>query len=63
MATLILYSVSDSPPTLAVRLALKALNIEYNLVDIDFAAGEHLTDDYAKVSITVTAVQIKELPI
>ncbi|PSN56364.1 hypothetical protein C0J52_03755 [Blattella germanica] len=48
MAPLKLYSVSDSPPTLAVRLALKALNIEHSLVNIDFAAGEHLTDDYAK---------------
>jgi glutathione S-transferase len=50
MAQLKLYSVSDSPPTLAVRLALKALDISHSLVDIDFAAGEHLTDDYAKVS-------------
>ncbi|KAJ9576861.1 hypothetical protein L9F63_006560, partial [Diploptera punctata] len=48
MASLKLYSVSDSPPTLAVRLALKALNIDHTIVDIDFAAGEHLTDDYAK---------------
>lgn len=58
MAQLKLYSVSDSPPTLAVCLALKALDICHSVVDIDFAAGEHLTDDYAKVS---KATQIKKL--
>ncbi|CAG7832942.1 unnamed protein product [Allacma fusca] len=41
-----LYSVSDSPPTLAVRMALKYLDIDHELVDIDFANGEHLKEDY-----------------
>ncbi|KAG8223829.1 hypothetical protein J437_LFUL003717 [Ladona fulva] len=45
---ILLYSVSDSPPTLAVRLALEALGLEHELVDVDFANGEHLKEDYAK---------------
>lgn len=44
-----LYAVSDGPPSLAVRMALKALDIPYDLVDVDFIAMEHMTDDYAKV--------------
>lgn len=44
-----LYAVSDGPPSLAVRMALKALDIPFELVDVDFIAMEHMTDDYAKV--------------
>lgn len=44
-----LYVVSDGPPSLAVRMALKALDIPYDLVDVDYIAMEHMTDDYAKV--------------
>ncbi|XP_071440215.1 glutathione S-transferase 1-like isoform X3 [Hetaerina americana] len=43
-----LYSVSDSPPTLAVRMSLEALGVEYQLVDVDFINGEHLTEEYGK---------------
>ncbi|XP_046406457.1 glutathione S-transferase 1-like isoform X1 [Ischnura elegans] len=43
-----LYSVSDSPPTLAVRMALEALGVDHQLVDVDFANGEHLTEEYGK---------------
>lgn len=46
---LTLYSVSDGPPSLAVRMALKALNLDYNLVNVDFGIGEHMTEEYAKV--------------
>nr|AVT42196.1 glutathione S-transferase u1 [Lissorhoptrus oryzophilus] len=45
---LTLYSVSDGPPSLAVRQCLKYLEVEYNLVNVDFGAGEHMTPDYAK---------------
>lgn len=45
-----LYSVSDGPPSLAVRMALKALNIPFELVDVIFNNGEHLTEEYAKLN-------------
>lgn len=44
-----LYGVSDGPPSLAVRMAFKALNIPFELKNVDFIAGEHMTDEYAKV--------------
>lgn len=44
-----LYSVSDGPPSLACRQTLKALNIQYELIDVDFGKGEHITDKYAQV--------------
>ncbi|KAK2580276.1 hypothetical protein KPH14_012523 [Odynerus spinipes] len=45
-----LYSVSDGPPSLACRQALKALNIEYELIDVDYGKGEHMTEEYAKLN-------------
>lgn len=45
-----LYSVSDGPPSLACRQALKALNIKFELIDVDFGKGEHMTDEYAKLN-------------
>lgn len=44
-----LYAVSDGPPSLACRMVLKALNIEFELVPVNFNIGEHLTDEYFKV--------------
>lgn len=44
-----LYSVSDGPPSLAVRMAFEALKIPFELVNVDFIASEHLTEEYAKV--------------
>ncbi|XP_003736860.1 glutathione S-transferase 1-1 isoform X2 [Drosophila pseudoobscura] len=45
-----LYAVSDGPPSLAVRMTLKALDIEYQLINVDFCALEHRTEDYAKMN-------------
>ncbi|XP_046733826.1 glutathione S-transferase 1 [Diprion similis] len=45
-----LYSVSDGPPSLACRQALKALKIDYELVNVDFGRGEHMTDDFEKLN-------------
>lgn len=45
-----LYSVSDGPPSLACRQALKALNIKYELIDVDFGKGEHMTAEYEKLN-------------
>lgn len=50
-----LYAVSDGPPSLSVRMALKALNITFELVPIDYCAGEHMTESYAKVSKNLIA--------
>lgn len=45
-----LYAVSDGPPSLAVRMCLKALDIPHELHNVDYIASEHLSEDYAKVS-------------
>lgn len=45
-----IYAVSDGPPSLAVRMALKALDIAHEHIPVDYGKGEHMTEDYAKVS-------------
>ncbi|XP_059217768.1 uncharacterized protein LOC106090931 [Stomoxys calcitrans] len=45
-----LYAVSDGPPSLAVRMCLKALNLPYELHSVDYIASEHLSDEYAKMN-------------
>jgi len=44
-----LYSVSDGPPSLACQQLLKALDIKYELINMDFGKGEHMTKEYEKV--------------
>lgn len=44
-----LYGVSDGPPSISCRILFKYLNIPFELVDVNFNIGAHLTDDYAKV--------------
>lgn len=44
-----LYGVSDGPPSFACRMVLKALNIPYELIPVNYNVGEHLTDEYFKV--------------
>lgn len=46
-----LHAVSDGPPSLAVRMTLKAINVPYELVPVDYIASEHMTDAYAKVKL------------
>lgn len=46
-----LYSVSDGPPSLACRQALKALNIQYELIEMNFGKGDHMTNEYAQVCL------------
>lgn len=41
------YVVSDGPPSLAVRMTLRALKIEHEQVDVDYCRGEHMTEEYA----------------
>lgn len=56
-----LYGVSDGPPSLAVRMALKALDIPFELISVDFIKGEHMTEDYAKVYTINLQFHIKNL--
>lgn len=44
-----LYSVSDGPPSLACQQLLKALDIKYELINMDFGKGDHMTEEYEKV--------------
>lgn len=46
---LTLYAVSDGPPSLAVRMGLKALGLDYKHISVDFGLGEHMTDEFAQV--------------
>lgn len=50
---MILYSVSDGPPSVAVRMGLKLLELEYKLQEVDFGTGEHLNDWYAEVNLSM----------
>ncbi|XP_039151690.1 glutathione S-transferase 1-1 isoform X3 [Drosophila simulans] len=45
-----LYAVSDGPPSLAVRMCLKALDIQYQLINVDFCAMEHRSEEYSKIN-------------
>ncbi|CAH2040329.1 unnamed protein product, partial [Iphiclides podalirius] len=42
-----LYAVSDGPPSLSVRQALAKLKIPFELVNVDYSKGEHMTAEYA----------------
>lgn len=44
-----LYAVCDGPPSLACRMTLKHLNVSFELIEVNFNEGEHLTEEYAKV--------------
>lgn len=45
-----LYSLDDGPLSLACRIVLKALNLEWKNIPLDYNSGEHLAGEYAKVS-------------
>lgn len=48
---LTLYIVTDGAPSLAVMQALKYLELDYNLVKVNFGAGEHMGKEFEEVSI------------
>lgn len=48
MSKLTLYGSALSPPVRACMLTLKALNLPYELVAVDFVAKEHLSEEYLK---------------
>jgi len=41
-----LYHLSDSPPCLMVRMGLKYLGLESDLIDVDFLKGEQFSKEY-----------------
>lgn len=45
-----LYALDDGPPSIAVRMVLKALDLACENVPVDYNRGEHLRDEYAKVN-------------
>nr|WGO51748.1 glutathione S-transferase unclassified 1 [Ectropis grisescens] len=45
-----LYAVSDGPPSLAVRQTLAALDVPFELINVDFGKGDHMTEEYAKMN-------------
>ena len=48
-----LYYMKMSPPVRAVHMALKHLNLDFNLKTLDLMKGEHLTPEFLKVSYTL----------
>lgn len=44
-----LYALLDGPPSIAVRMVLKALDLPYDLIGMDYSRGEHLREIYSKV--------------
>lgn len=50
-----LYGVTDSPPTLAVRMALKYLGQDYEYINIDYGNGEQVSAEFRKVTYAVNA--------
>ncbi|XP_045767632.1 glutathione S-transferase 1-1-like isoform X1 [Maniola jurtina] len=45
-----LYGVSDGPPSISVRQALTLLEIPFELINVDYGQGEHMTAEYAKMN-------------
>ena len=45
-----LYAVSDGPPSSAVKMVLKYLNIPYEHIEVDYLKSEHMTESYAKLN-------------
>lgn len=52
-----LYAVSDGPPSLSVRQALTFLEIPFELINVDYGAGEHMTPEYAQVETKISNFQ------
>ena len=55
-----LYGVSDGPPSLAVRMTLSALNVPFELKNVDYIAMEHMTEEYAKVILKLKEFKKKK---
>lgn len=44
-----LYALNAGPPSLAVMMCLKALDIKYELIPVDWFKDEHKSEEYANV--------------
>jgi glutathione S-transferase len=44
-----LYIVPGGPPSLAVQQTLKYLDIPYELIEVNYGAGDHLNSEYSQV--------------
>lgn len=50
-----LYSLLEGPPSISVRQTLAALKLPYELINVKYFQGEHLTEEFDKVStFTIT---------
>lgn len=49
MGKIVLYYTLLSPPSRAVLLTAKALDIDFELKNVDLIKGEHLSDEFKKV--------------
>ena len=54
-----IYMIKYSPPSRAVQMTAKALNIDLNVKTIDLSEGQHMTEEYLKVCSPVTTHKIK----
>lgn len=45
-----LYALSDGPPSTAVKMVLKYLNIPFEQIEVDYVKCEHRTDSYYKLN-------------
>lgn len=59
--TLKLYIVTDGPPSLAVMQALKYLDLECDLIKVNFGACEHMTQEFAEVILRYFHLKINNL--
>lgn len=50
MGKIVFYYTLLSPPSLAVLLTGKALDIEFDLINVDLIKGEHLSAEFKKVN-------------
>lgn len=46
-----LHAVNGGPPSMATMMCMKALNLKYELIPIDWFKNEHKTEEYKKVII------------
>jgi glutathione S-transferase len=54
---IVLYYTMGSGPCHAVMMLAKAINLELELIEVDMRAGEHLKEDFLKVSLAMTRLK------
>lgn len=51
-----LYYLEDGPPSLSCRQTLEALEVPFEIVNVSFYHGEHMTEEFGKVSVLTLAL-------